>query len=356
MNNKYSLGFISRSNLPKEMRSPIWYQHLTSKHLNHDSVKEFIFEENFGLHTFEKSADDHLLKLGCKVVDRFTLLKSSDIVISLKPTDEWQYMRPGTVLIGWFNHLQLPPKHTTNVKFLDLEDIIIWCEGRPQKLLYKNAHISGECGVLQTLETLQQSDPFSPAITEKKIAVVLGYGNLGIGATKELIRQGIEKIVVYTQRQPSSLINKLEGVEYRQMEYDYNNTYEVINEDLKLPLIDNLLPQADIIVNATIPSSSQPKWTFVPDDKFSQLKCNMAFIDPIHKPDHGANFTQTTELSQPLKLIKQSGHSIWYNGCNAMPNYRYSWASSIISEALLNNLDSIFGKISASKLPLLNRV
>ncbi|MGK7887616.1 MAG: hypothetical protein AB4057_23680 [Crocosphaera sp.] len=82
----------------------------------------------------------------------------------------------------------------------------------------------------------------------------------------------------------------------------------------------------------------------------------MAFIDPIHKPDHGASFTQITELSQPLKLIKQSGHSIWYNGCNAMPNYRYSLASSIISEALLNNLDSIFGKISASKLPLLNRV
>ena len=152
MKNKYSLGFISRSNLLKEMRSPIWYKHLTSEPLNHILIKECIFEENFGLHTFEKSADDHLLQLGCKVVDRLKLLQSSDIVMSLKPTDEWEYMRPGTVLIGWFNHIQLPPKDTTHVHFLDLEDIMIWCEGRPQKLLYKNAHISGEGGVIQTLE------------------------------------------------------------------------------------------------------------------------------------------------------------------------------------------------------------
>lgn len=103
--------------------------------------------------------------------------------------------------------------------------------------------------------------------------------------------------------------------------------------------------QADIIVNATIPSNSKQKWTFIPEDKFNQLKLNMAFIDPIHKPGHGANFTHVTELSKPLKLIHQSNHSIWYNGCSAMPNYRPSYASYVISKALLDNLDSIFDAI-----------
>ena len=342
MNKQYSLGFVSRSNLPKERRSPVWYEHLTSEKLNHFSIKEYIFEKDFGVHTFKESADDSLTQLGCKVVDRLNLLYLSDIVISLKPTDEWKYMRSGSILIGWFNHLKLPSKNSTNIKFLDLEDIKIWSEGRQQKLLYKNAIVAGECGVAQTLEELRQCDPFSPAITNGKLAVVLGYGNTGIGATMELLRQGINRIIVFTQRPPSAVENKLEGVEYRQMEYDYSNTYEVICGDLKTPLIDTILPQADIVVNATIPSISKPKWTFIPEDKFNQLKLNMAFIDPIHKPDHGANFAQVTELSQPLKLIHQSNNSIWYNGCNAMPNYRPTYASYVISKALLDNLDSIF--------------
>ncbi|MEC4813942.1 MAG: hypothetical protein SAK29_11815, partial [Scytonema sp. PMC 1069.18] len=123
MNKQYSLGFVSRSKLPQEMRSPIWYEHLTSETLKNSSIKEYIFEQNFGSHTFQTAADNCLIQLGCKVVDRLTLLSSSDIVISLKPTDEWNYMRPGSTLIGWFNHLPFIPKNSKNINFLDLEDI-----------------------------------------------------------------------------------------------------------------------------------------------------------------------------------------------------------------------------------------
>ena len=115
------------------------------------------------------------------------------------------------------------------------------------------------------------------------------------------------------------------------MKYDYGNTYEVICEYLKRPLIDSILAQADIIVNATIPSIFKPKWTFIPEDSFHKLKLNMAFIDPVHKPDHGADFTHVTELGAPLEHICKSNHSIWYNGCNAMPNYRPIDASYMIS-------------------------
>ncbi|MEB3282133.1 MAG: hypothetical protein VKK42_24765 [Lyngbya sp.] len=209
MDKQYTLGFVSRSKLPKEMRSPVWYKHLTSESLNNSLIKEYIFEQNFGSHTFQTAADDCLIQLGCKVVDRLTLLSSSDIVISLKPTDEWRYMRPGSALIGWFNHLEFVPKNSTDINFLDLEDIKIFSEGRPQKLLYRNAYVAGECGVVQSIEELKQCDPFSPAIKQGKLAVVLGYGNVGMGATIELLRQGIEKIIVFSQRPPSIIQHKL---------------------------------------------------------------------------------------------------------------------------------------------------
>lgn len=233
---------------------------------------------------------------------------------------------------------------------MDLEDITIWSEGRPQKLLYKNAYITGECSVIQTLEELKKIAPFSPAIKQRRLAVVIGYGNVGLGATKELLRQKFDKIIVFTKRQSSTVTHKLKGVEYRQMECDSSNTYEVIDGNLKQPLIDNILPQADLIVNATTTSNSKADWILIPDDKFGQLKSNMVFIDPIHQPSHGASFTQTTDLFQPLKLIKKANNSIWYNGCNAIPNYRYDYASVIISQALLSNLDTILNSIKTEVL------
>jgi alanine dehydrogenase len=349
MKRQYSLGFISQSQLAKEMRSPLWYKHLTEENLKNSLIKEYIFEQYFGSHTFPESADDYLIELGCKVVDRFSLLNLSDIVISLKPTDEWEYMRSGSTLVGWLNHLKSLPKNLKKVNFLDLEDINIWAEGRQQKLLYRNAYVAGECGVAQTLEELRRLDSSSPAITEGKLAVVLGYGNIGRGATMELLRQGIEKIVVFTQRKPSEINDKLQAVEYRQMKYGYDNTYEVICEELKRPLIDGILARADIIVNAKIPSHCQPKWTFVAEDGFNKLKLNMAFIDPVHKAGHGASFTHITQLVEPLKLIWKSNHSIWYNGCNAMPSYRPAYASYMISQALLGNLDSLLEAVFNKK-------
>lgn len=341
MTKHYSLGFMSRSRSIREMRSPIWYKHLTEENVDHTLIKEFFFEENFGHHTFQESADDYLTQLGCRIVDRLSLLMSCDIVVSLKPTDEWRYMRPGSTLIGWFNHLNLPPQNSVSVKFLDLEDIKISVQGRQQKLLYRNACVAGECGVAQTLEELRRLDPSSPAIKEGKLAVVLGYGNLGTGATMELLAQGIEKVVVFTQRSPVSIEDKLEGVEHRQMKYESGNTYEVFSDGLKQPLIAGILSQADIIVNATIPSSPNQKWTFIPENKLDRLKSRMAFIDPVHQPGHGVNFAGVTQLSAPLELICKSNNSIWYNGCNAMPSYRPAYASYIISQALLSNLDRL---------------
>lgn len=346
MAKRYSLGFISRSKCEQEMRSPIWWEHLTTEKLNHPLIKEYIFEREFGIHTFGESADTDLIRLGCKVVDRISLLRLSDIVISLKPKDEWQYMKPGSTLVGWFNHLKSPPQNSTNIKFLDLEKVKILAETRKQKLLYRNASVAGECGIVQTLAELEHLDPSSPAIArEGRLAVVLGYGNLGKGATRELLRQGVEKVIVFTQRQPIDVRDKFNGVEYRQMEYSFSNTYELFSQGLRLPLIDSILSQADIIVNATLPSKFQEKWTFIPEDGFNKLKLNMAFIDPVHKPHHGADFTHVTQLVEPLKRICKSNHSIWYNGCNAMPSYRPAYASYIISQDLLGYLDNLLNAV-----------
>ena len=184
MAKRYSVGFISRSKCEQEMRTPIWWEHLTAEKLNHPLIKEYIFEREFGIHTFGESADTHLIRNGCKVLDRISLLNLSDIVISLKPKDEWEYMKAGSTIVGWFNHLESPAQNSTNIKFLDLEDVKIQAEARKQKLLYRNAFVAGECGIVQTLAELEHLDPSSPAIDrEGRLAVVLGYGNLGRGAT-----------------------------------------------------------------------------------------------------------------------------------------------------------------------------
>jgi len=353
MTKQYSLGFISHSQFHQEMRSPIWWEHLTAEKLNHPLIKEYIFEREFGSHTFLESADTHLIRLGCKVLDRISLLKLSDIVISLKPKDEWEYMRPGSTLIGWFNHLQSPPQNLTNItniKFLELENINIEAKGKQHKILYRNAYVAGECGIAQTLAELERLDPSSPAIAlSGRLAVVLGYGNIGRGATVELLSQGVERVVVFSGRHPVDLENKLAGVEYRQMEYSFGKTYELFPEGRKRPLIDSILGQADIIINATIPCKLQQKLTFIPENSFHQLKPNMAFIDPMHKPGHGADFTHVTELAQPVQLICKANHSIWYNGCNAMPSYRPAYASYTISQSLLDHLDSLLECVTGDR-------
>ena len=336
------------------MRTPIWWEHLTAEKLNHPLIKEYIFERKFGLHTFGESADTHLIRNGCKVLDRISLLKLSDIVISLKPKDEWEYMREGSTLVGWFNHLKSSPQNSTNIKFLDLEDVKILAKGREQKLLYRNASVAGECGIAQTLARIEHLDPSSPAIAQSpRLAVVLGYGNLGRGATEELLRQGIERIVVFTARQPVDVQDKLDSVEYRQMEYSISNTYEVFSEGLRQPLIDSILSQADIIVNATLAPKIEQKWTFIPEDSFNKLKFNMAFIDPVHKPGHGADFTHVTQLIEPVKLIRKSNHSIWYNGCNTMPSFRPAYASYVISQDLLGHLDRLLDAVRGETKVLL---
>ena len=250
-------------------------------------------------------------------------------------------MRPQSVLVGWFNHLQVSPQALEHIHCIDLEEIYIFADGKEQKLLYKNAYVAGECGVAQTIESLREIDPSSPAIERGTLAVVLGYGNLGRGATRELLNQGIERVVVFTQRQPVDVKGKLDGVEYRQMEYGSDNTYEVNAEGLRQPLIDSILMHADVVVNAKIPSKSCPKWTFIPESEFHKLKMDMVFIDPVHREGHAADFVQLTSLDKPLKKICKAQHSIWFNGCNAMPSYRADYASAVISKALLNNLDII---------------
>ncbi|MEM7725553.1 MAG: hypothetical protein AAF208_04185 [Cyanobacteria bacterium P01_A01_bin.45] len=346
MTNQYSLGFISKSQHFQEMRSPIYWKHLTKEKLKHPLIKEYIFENEFGYHTFKKSADTHLVQLGYQVLERTKLLNSSDIVISLKPTNEWEYMRPGATLVGWFSHLKPSLQNSINIHLFDISKAKVWIEGRQQKLLYKNAYFAGKCGVIQTFKELQRYSYSSPAIAqEERLAVVLGYGNLGRGATTELLKQGVEKVIVFTERQPINVKSKVKNVEYRQMRYDTNNTYEILPGGSREALIDGILTQADIIVNATVAADFESKWTFIPENKFNQLKLNMAFIDPVHKPGHGAYFTGTTQFQKPLKQIKKLNHFIWYNGCNAMPNYQPYEASNIISRALLSHWDELLRSI-----------
>lgn len=351
---KYSLGFISHSPSNRERRVPIWWEHLTFNKLNHPLVKGYIFEENFGFSAFQESADAHLARLGCKVVDRLGVLNLSDIVISLKPEDEWLYMKPGSILVGWFNHLESLPQHPSEVRFLSFEDIEIIVEGQLQKLLYNNAYVAGECGVAQTLDILREIAPLSPAVSpRKKLAVVLGYGNLGQGAVAELIRQDIEQVIVFTQRQPITIENKFVSVDYRQMIYGSDNTYACDAKGLISSLITEILCDADIIVNATLPSFKQPSWKFIPWNDFGQLKCGMAYIDPVHKVGHGASFAQTTQLTEAVKQIYQLNHYIWYNGCNAMPSYRPAYASFVISQAITTYLDDLLNAVeNASKVLL----
>ncbi|WAL61777.1 Rossmann-fold NAD(P)-binding domain-containing protein [Thermocoleostomius sinensis] len=343
---KYSLGFISHSLSNRERRVPIWWEHLTFDKLNHPLIKDYIFEENFGFSAFREPADIHLTRLGCKVADRLSVLNLSDIVISLKPKDEWRYMKPESTLIGWFNHLESSPQRSSAIRLLSFEDINIIVEGRLQKLLYNNAYVAGECGVAQTLEILREIAPLSPAVlSRKRLAVVLGYGNLGQGAVAELIRQGIEQIIVFTQRQPITIENKFAGVDYRQMICGSGNTYAYDSKGSTSSLITEILCDADIIVNAALPSSNQSSCTFIPWNDFNQLKRDMVYIDPVHTVGHGASFAQATQLAEPVKQICQLNHSIWYNGCNAMPSYRPAHASFVISQAITTYLDELLSAV-----------
>ena len=80
-------------------------------------------------------------------MERDQLLETCDIVVSLKPKDEWKKMRPNSVLVGWFNHLGSNLHNPHNVTLLDLEDITTFVDGRDQKILWENARVAGELNI-----------------------------------------------------------------------------------------------------------------------------------------------------------------------------------------------------------------
>lgn len=343
------MGFLSRSLMTSERRSPIFPKHLEQTPLQHPLIQDFLFEQNFGTHTFQETSDTQILRCGHQVEHRLNLLKKCDVVLSLKPTDEWQYMRKNSLLIGWFNHLQKPLYNPQNVTFLDLENVTVFAEGRTQKLLWKNAYVAGECGVKQTINLLEQQAPNSPAIAQRKKAVVLGYGNLGKGATDALLHAGFQDIVIFSKRPPSDIVDTLPGIEYRQMEQDGSTTLDVSANGFKQPLID-VISDADLIVNATKPATKDQPWTFIADAELGKLKANIAYVDPVHIAGHGVSFAETTSLANPIKHIQSKAASIWYNGCNAMPAYDSAYASSIISKALLENFDILMAVVESQQL------
>ena len=346
MERKYSVGFIGHSLSNGEKRVPIWWEHLTPEVLKHPLLEEYIFEESFGSSAFREVTDESLKRLGCKVLSRMDLLSLSDIVVSLKPVDEWLYMKPGSILAGWFSHIQIPQDNALGIRFLNFEDIKILADGRSQKLLYKNAYVAGECGVAQTLDILKEIAPDSPAVSsENRVSVVFGYGNLGEGAVDELKRQDVERIIVFTQRNPSQIRNKFPGVEYRQIDFHSASLLLDEPESTRTSSISAVLSEADIIVNATLPSAVRSNVQLISWGDFTSLKPGMAYIDPVHRAGHGACFARTTSLTQAVEQIHYGGRSIWYNGCDAMPSYRPAHASFVISQAITTYLDTILATV-----------
>lgn len=310
---------ILKSAREHEYRLPIHPTHFI--HLI-DNKASIIFEEGYQLGC--KSNKNKLTSFGFETDKRTVLLEQSDVIFVLKPTiDDIKKMKKGATLVGWCHAVQQFDLTTAAVQN-DLTLIALESMYEPGVEKYGSAHlfsenntITGEIGVFHALSCVSNKS------LHFKKAAVIGYGNVGVAATKKFLDLNFDMIVVFTKRDVSNVNDRYEKVSYQKISY-YSDRLEVEGHGS----LSEHLKSFDVVVNCVKQDPTNSDLFFSIDDLKSNN--NKLFIDFSCDKEMGFEFSHETSWEQPVEDL----YNNFYYSISNVPSLVWDRASLKISEVL----------------------
>jgi len=332
-----SLGVIARSRKENEHRLPIHPDHfeLVPPDLRTLIRFEHGYGEPFGI------SDTDLERSFAPTADRSELLGQSDVVLLPKPlSEDLEELHEGGTLWGWPHCVQ--QREITQIAIdrkltlIAWEAMFSWKHGvREMHLFDRNNEMAGYCGVIHALG-LTGKDGLYGAPAE---ACVISHGSVSRGAIYALMNRGFRNILVFTQREPWAVHDKIPGCRYGRMVCEgTGDGLSVVQEDgSRAPLVD-VLAAADVIVNGILQDTDRPLM-FLLENEEARLKPGALIVDVSCDLEMGFRFARPTSFEAPTFTV---GHAVYY-AVDHTPSYLWQSASWEISRVVVPFLKTVLG-------------
>ncbi len=333
-----TIGVMGKSLKENEKRVAIHPDHIRG--ISERIRKQITFEEGYGL--IFGMDDEKIAELSSgKVATREEILGDFDIVLIPKPLGEdLEQLKEGTIVWGWSHCVQ--QEEVTQISIERKLTLIAWEEmfkwnsfdDKEIHIFHKNNEMAGYAGVNHALSLIGTSGHYGEPIK----AAILSFGSVSRGAIRALQGQGIQDIVVYTERPSIEVKDQILGVTFKQMKNDESGNLIAIDSDGTTKSFSDALSDVKIIVNGTLQDVKNPK-NFVTKEESHKLLKGTIIIDISCDEGMGFWCAKPTTFDNPI--IEVEGK--FYYSVDHSPSFYWNSASWEISKALIPFLPEVIG-------------
>ena len=335
--NTSTVGVIGTSKKEDERRLPIHPEHL--RRIPEEIRRRLIFEEGYGAPF--SIADSEIAAQTGGMATRHDLLARIGTVIVNKPVlADLQELREGGTLWGYVHCVQqsditqaaLDRKQT----LIAFEDMYVWSpDGHAGRhTFYKNNEMAGYCAVIHALQLKGIDGHYG----NQRKTIIFGFGAVSRGAIYALKAHGFRDITICIQRPDHEVREEVLDSSYVRIRSGNEGEARmmVVEHDGTTRPLNDLISEADIIVNGTFQDTANPI-DFVTRAESACLKPGSLIIDVSCDEGMGFFFARPTTFKNPI--IKYE--TIDYYAVDHTPSYLWESATRSISAALIVYLPTV---------------
>lgn len=329
--NKLKIGVIGTSKKVDEKRLPIHPEHLIRipKNLREQMIFEKGYGEPFGF------SDEKIIALSGGVDTRHNLLSKIGTVIINKPIlEDLKELKIGGTLWGYVHCVQQEDITQIAIErkltLIAFEDMFIWSPtgqiGR--HTFYKNNEMAGYCAVLHALQLKGIDGHYG----NQRKTIIFGFGAVSRGAIYALKAHGFRDITICVQRPDNEVREEILDCHYVRIQEGNtdDSRMEVVEHDGFITPLEELISQADIIVNGIFQDTTNPT-NFLIEKESQSLKPNSLIIDISCDEKMGFFFAKPTTFKNPMFKYDTTD----YYAVDHTPSYLWESATRSISAALI---------------------
>ncbi|WP_375411819.1 hypothetical protein [uncultured Bradyrhizobium sp.] len=329
------IGLIGSSLRENERRAPIHPRHFPA--LAPEVQQKLVIEKGYG-ERFNVS-DKELAPFVQAFATRDEILRRAQLVILAKPMEaDLHALREGSTLWGWLHFVLYG--HLADIAIERRLSVITWegmyegafSGGRRLHTFFENNMLAGYSGVIHALGRMGIDGRFGPA----RRVIVIGYGYAGRGAVMALQSMGFKEVVVFTQRDPSSIEEPMLDAQYRKLGIDSAGRATAVDDNGNEQPFVSELRSSDIIVNCIVQDPEMPIM-FVAEEEVAKLDHPCLIVDISCDPGMGFPFSRTTTFEKPtFKVGKMTICAVDHT-----PAYHWDAATWGISKALVPHIATV---------------
>jgi alanine dehydrogenase len=278
------LGIIGTSHKEHEKRLPVHPAHFAN--IDEKYRQHIYIDKNYGIN-FGYS-DTQLLQYVAGIVNRMDIYNICDVIITLKyTTQDYIDMQPNKICWGWHHLVQ----NKKNVDIIIKKKLtIISIEAMFDAGLYilnKNRMLAGYASILHAFQLKGITGYLNDnSISCSLRAAVISYGHVGKGAVDGLLTMNVKQIDTYTIRDPDSVTEKRQHVNYFKYPENWKET----------------LMEYDIVVNCILQDPLNPRM-FLNRSDLVNMTTKLFIVDISCDPGMAFDFAITTTMQNPIIKI-----------------------------------------------------